>query len=115
MIFCWGDDNADPHTIKYLKDLGLNGVIYDKIYDYQTLDKKESIFLVEARESQKDIYRLAACKGDSKAIGDFHPKEKILDFDLARKNLPTLSTATSIESLESKMSDYAAKITPKNT
>lgn len=30
IIFCWGDDNNDPATIKHLKELGIHGVIYDK-------------------------------------------------------------------------------------
>lgn len=30
ILFCWGDDNNNPKTIKYLKELGLHAVIYDK-------------------------------------------------------------------------------------
>jgi len=30
IIFCWGDDNNNPATIKHLKQLGIHGVIYDK-------------------------------------------------------------------------------------
>lgn len=30
VLFCWGEDNNDTDTIKYLKDMGLHGVIYDK-------------------------------------------------------------------------------------
>lgn len=30
VVFCWGDDNNDAETIKYLKELGLHAVIYDK-------------------------------------------------------------------------------------
>ena len=30
IVFCWGDDNNDKETIKFLKDLGLHGIIYDK-------------------------------------------------------------------------------------
>lgn len=31
IIFCWGDDNNCKDTIKRLKDLGIHGVIYDKM------------------------------------------------------------------------------------
>lgn len=31
VVFCWGDDNNNPETIKYLKELGLHAVIYDKL------------------------------------------------------------------------------------
>ncbi|XP_066157384.1 glycerophosphocholine phosphodiesterase GPCPD1 isoform X2 [Euwallacea fornicatus] len=55
IIFCWGDQNADPITIKFLKQLGLHGVIYDKIHEYSSKEVKESIFLLEARESQKEL------------------------------------------------------------
>ncbi|XP_046404037.1 glycerophosphocholine phosphodiesterase GPCPD1-like isoform X1 [Ischnura elegans] len=55
VIFCWGDDNNDAATIRHLKELGLDGIIYDKI-DYLA-DKKESIFLVEAREKEDAMLR----------------------------------------------------------
>ncbi|KAG8232832.1 hypothetical protein J437_LFUL013372, partial [Ladona fulva] len=58
VVFCWGEDNNDTSTIRYLKELGLDGIIYDKI-DYLT-DKKESIFLVEARESETNKLRQVA-------------------------------------------------------
>jgi len=53
ILFCWGEDNNDQATIRYLKNLGLNGIIYDKIDVYRVKDTKESIFLVEARESSQ--------------------------------------------------------------
>ena len=30
VIFVWTDDRNDPETIKYLKELGINGLIYDR-------------------------------------------------------------------------------------
>ncbi|XP_018370784.1 PREDICTED: glycerophosphocholine phosphodiesterase GPCPD1-like [Trachymyrmex cornetzi] len=61
IIFCWGDDNNDKDTIQYLKKLGLHAVIYDKIDEYNAKEVKESIFLVDARESQKELIALAHC------------------------------------------------------
>ncbi|XP_071557921.1 glycerophosphocholine phosphodiesterase GPCPD1 isoform X1 [Temnothorax nylanderi] len=61
IIFCWGDDNNDKGTIQYLKKLGLHAVIYDKIDEYNAKEVKESIFLVDARESQKELIALAHC------------------------------------------------------
>ncbi|XP_031779389.1 glycerophosphocholine phosphodiesterase GPCPD1 isoform X2 [Nasonia vitripennis] len=61
VIFCWGDDNNDKDTIQHLKKLGLHAVIYDKIDEYNAKDVKESIFLVDARESQKALIALAQC------------------------------------------------------
>ncbi|XP_011162338.1 glycerophosphocholine phosphodiesterase GPCPD1 [Solenopsis invicta] len=59
IIFCWGDDNNDKETIQYLKKLGLHAVIYDKIDEYNAKEVKESIFLVDARESQKELIAVA--------------------------------------------------------
>ncbi|CAD6227564.1 GSCOCG00001248001-RA-CDS [Cotesia congregata] len=42
-----------------LKKLGLHAVIYDKIDEYNPKEVKESIFLVDARENQKDLLALA--------------------------------------------------------
>jgi len=53
VCFCWGDDNNNAATIKYLKELGMNGVIYDRIDDH--LQNKESIFLTE---KQYDILKV---------------------------------------------------------
>lgn len=108
VVFCWGDENADPGTIKFLKELGLHGVIYDKIYQYSSKEVKESIFLVEARESQKELIRVAAANAELSQPYQHPPliKERILDVDRVRENLSGISTATSLESLESHMSDY---------
>jgi len=60
VLFCWGDDNNDASTIKYLKGLGLHAVIYDKIDTFGSKDKKESIFRLEARESERIVIRAVA-------------------------------------------------------
>ncbi|KAJ8680696.1 hypothetical protein QAD02_016483 [Eretmocerus hayati] len=59
IIFCWGEDNNNKDTIQHLKKLGLHAVIYDKIDEYNEKEVKESIFLVDARESQKTLIALA--------------------------------------------------------
>lgn len=30
IVFCWGDHNNDQENIKFLKKVGLHGIIYDK-------------------------------------------------------------------------------------
>ncbi|XP_066944816.1 glycerophosphocholine phosphodiesterase GPCPD1 isoform X1 [Macrobrachium rosenbergii] len=62
IVFCWGDHNNDQETIKFLKELGLHGIIYDKIDVYNTKVKKESIFLCEERESGQPL--ITAGNGD---------------------------------------------------
>lgn len=108
IVFCWGDENADPGTIRFLKDLGLHGVIYDKIHEYSSKEVKESIFLVEARESQKQLFRLAAENAEAPKSPPSQPiiKERILDYGAVKDQLgDRISTATSLESLESRTSD----------
>lgn len=107
IVFCWGDDNADPATIKFLKQLGLHGVIYDKIYQYSSKEIKESIFLVEARESQKELIRVAAANAEKAQSPPPQPliKERVLDVEKVRVD-DGMSTATSLASLESTMADY---------
>ncbi|KAK5646617.1 hypothetical protein RI129_005081 [Pyrocoelia pectoralis] len=106
IIFCWGDDNADKATIKYLKELGLHGIIYDKIDQYSSKEVKESIFLMEARESQKELIRLVAVAAEQPASPPIILKGRLLDVEKAREGIDQVSTATSLESLESDMSDY---------
>lgn len=45
IAFCWGDDNNDTGTIRYLKELGMHGVVYDRINDH--IPQKKSIFFTE--------------------------------------------------------------------
>ncbi|XP_050675509.1 glycerophosphocholine phosphodiesterase GPCPD1 isoform X4 [Leptidea sinapis] len=109
VIFCWGDDNNDKNTIKKLKEMGLHAVIYDKLDQYITKEVKESIFLVEARESQREIMRLAALDAlpASESSGTLHmPSESgvrpYLDLSVRHK-LNERSTVTSLESLASSI------------
>ncbi|KAJ8945456.1 hypothetical protein NQ314_009208 [Rhamnusium bicolor] len=110
IIFCWGDENADPVTIKFLKELGLHGVIYDKIHEISQKEVKESIFMVEAKENQKELRLVAAANAEMPP--DQPPlqsiiKERILDFEKAKDQLAVgISAATSLQSLESQKPDY---------
>ncbi|CAH1991907.1 unnamed protein product [Acanthoscelides obtectus] len=112
IVFCWGDENADPATIRFLKQLGLHGVIYDKIHEYSSKEVKESIFMVEARGSQKELIQLAAATSETPQSPPAQPiiKERGLDYEAAKDQLPgVMSTATSLESLESQLCDYQKK------
>ncbi|CAG9771741.1 unnamed protein product [Ceutorhynchus assimilis] len=113
VVFCWGDQNADPATIKFLKQIGLHGVIYDKIHEYSSKEVKESIFLLEARGSQKEIIQLVASQSETELPPPLtiHPSQARIEgannLDKMRLQIPDqMSTATSLESLESSNSDY---------
>ena len=30
VMFCWTDDQNNPQIVKYLKNLGIDGIIYDR-------------------------------------------------------------------------------------
>ncbi|XP_068621611.1 glycerophosphocholine phosphodiesterase GPCPD1-like [Battus philenor] len=109
VIFCWGDDNNDKNTIKKLKEMGLHAVIYDKLDQYITKDVKESIFLMEARESQRELMKLAAVEeqpasGSSTTSQNNNDSEPPAFLNLALCNtLLDRSTVTSLESLASSI------------
>ncbi|KAK2719472.1 hypothetical protein QYM36_005081 [Artemia franciscana] len=45
-LFCWGEDNNDQAIIRQMKKLGVDGIIYDKIYEYHVKEKEnETTFL----------------------------------------------------------------------
>ena len=44
MIFVWTDEQNDKETVKHLKQLGVNGVIYDRMDQNNDKPVKESIF-----------------------------------------------------------------------
>ncbi|KOC63791.1 Glycerophosphocholine phosphodiesterase GPCPD1 [Habropoda laboriosa] len=103
IIFCWGDDNNDKDTIQHLKKLGLHAVIYDKIDEYNAKEVKESIFLVDARESQKTLIALAQCNQSCPPQPQITSpldteKDYYMDVDKSRNMITATSTTTSLES-----------------
>ncbi len=69
ITFCWGDDNNSVATIKYLKELGLNGVIYDRIEEH--MEQKQSVFLTDDGEDLLQVtlsfHRLKCIVGNRKS------------------------------------------------
>ncbi|XP_076232782.1 glycerophosphocholine phosphodiesterase GPCPD1 isoform X2 [Calliopsis andreniformis] len=104
IIFCWGDDNNDKATIQHLKKLGLHAVIYDKIDEYNAKEVKESIFLVDARENQKELIALAQCNQQTCSPQTQIPnplnteQNYYMDIDKSRNMITTASTAHSLTS-----------------
>ncbi|EDV99171.1 glycerophosphocholine phosphodiesterase GPCPD1 [Drosophila grimshawi] len=60
VLFCWGDDNNSKDTIKLLKELGLHAIIYDKMDMLTSKAVKQSVFLLQAKDSQKEMLTLQA-------------------------------------------------------
>ncbi|KAL2763971.1 glycerophosphocholine phosphodiesterase GPCPD1 [Daubentonia madagascariensis] len=60
VIFCWGDDTNDPDNRRKLKEFGVNGLIYDRIYDW--MPEQPNIFQVEQLERLKqELPELKSC------------------------------------------------------
>ncbi|XP_068150445.1 glycerophosphocholine phosphodiesterase GPCPD1 [Drosophila tropicalis] len=60
VLFCWGDDNNSKDTIKLLKELGLHAIIYDKMDVLTSKEVKQSVFHLQAKDSQKELLKLQA-------------------------------------------------------
>ncbi|XP_047041752.1 glycerophosphocholine phosphodiesterase GPCPD1 isoform X1 [Helicoverpa zea] len=106
IIFCWGDDIDNKSVVKKLKDMGLHAVIYDKLDQYTTKEVKESIFLMEARESQRDLMEQAVLDdllNLSKPSSSSHTGMEVENqpvFDVSvREAIANASTVTSLESV----------------
>lgn len=103
IVFCWGDDNNSKDTIKMLKGMGLHAIIYDKMDVLTTKERKESVFLVQAKENQNELFKLQCLElgrrwpeePEQLVMGE---NEKVLELEAKRQEL-ALSTATSIASL----------------
>uniref|UniRef100_A0A8C0ZE42 Glycerophosphocholine phosphodiesterase 1 n=1 Tax=Cyanistes caeruleus TaxID=156563 RepID=A0A8C0ZE42_CYACU len=60
VIFSWGDDANDPDNRKKLKEYGVHGLIYDRIYDSNP--EQPNIFQVEQLERlKKELPELKSC------------------------------------------------------
>ncbi|XP_023930021.1 glycerophosphocholine phosphodiesterase GPCPD1 [Lingula anatina] len=60
VLFCWGEDNNNSSNIAYLKELGVNGLIYDRISDYKPT--KENVFKMEKEAKLKLLKEMGAIR-----------------------------------------------------
>ncbi|KAM4771736.1 glycerophosphocholine phosphodiesterase GPCPD1 [Rhinophrynus dorsalis] len=51
VVFCWGDDTNDPENRQLMREYGIDGLIYDRIYDWNP--EQPNIFQVEQMERLK--------------------------------------------------------------
>ncbi|KAM9316799.1 glycerophosphocholine phosphodiesterase GPCPD1-like [Gastrophryne carolinensis] len=51
VVFCWGDDTNDPENRKQMREYGIDGLIYDRIYDWNP--EQPNVFQVEQMERLK--------------------------------------------------------------
>lgn len=119
VLFCWGDDNNDVNTIKHLKELGLHAIIYDKIDQVGVKEVKESIFRLEARESERLVIRAAAERAEKdknekeNEAAYFEVKEThYLNKDKAEEDACRGSVASCISLWTNNNGDQSAKSLP---
>lgn len=60
VVFCWGDDMNDPEVRKKLREYGVQGLVYDRIYDW--MPEQPNIFQTEQLERlKKEVPELKSC------------------------------------------------------
>ncbi|XP_048356112.1 glycerophosphocholine phosphodiesterase GPCPD1 [Sphaerodactylus townsendi] len=60
VVFCWGDEANDPENRKKLREHGVHGLIYDRIYDW--MPEQPNIFQTEQLERlKKEVPELKSC------------------------------------------------------
>lgn len=57
VVLVWGDENNDPAVIRQLKDMGVDGVIYDRIEEFKT--NKDNIFRLEYHAKRALLEQIA--------------------------------------------------------
>ncbi|XP_077169185.1 glycerophosphocholine phosphodiesterase GPCPD1 isoform X4 [Paroedura picta] len=60
VVFCWGDEANDPENRKKLREYGVHGLVYDRIYDW--MPEQPNIFQTEQLERlKKEVPELKSC------------------------------------------------------
>nr|XP_056712233.1 glycerophosphocholine phosphodiesterase GPCPD1 [Euleptes europaea] len=60
VVFCWGDEANDPENRKKLREHGIHGLIYDRIYD--SMPEQPNVFQTEQLERlKKEVPELKSC------------------------------------------------------
>ncbi|XP_042304425.1 glycerophosphocholine phosphodiesterase GPCPD1 isoform X1 [Sceloporus undulatus] len=60
VVFCWGDHANEPENRKILREWGVHGLIYDRIYDW--MPEQPNIFQTEQLERlKKEVPELKSC------------------------------------------------------
>jgi len=72
IIFVWTDEQNDKDTVKYLKQLGVNGVIYDRMDQNKDKVIKESIFMSSGNVKQ-DNMSSSGVSSSSSTGSDYSP------------------------------------------
>ncbi|KAL7632490.1 UNVERIFIED_CONTAM: hypothetical protein RMT77_017203 [Armadillidium vulgare] len=91
VAFCWGDQNSDRETFNLVKDLGMHGIIYDKIGDYNKKSERSSVFLCDDKETCRCFP--FSCKPNHKndQTSSHSPSEREVSPSSSGERSPTLS------------------------
>merc|ERR1712173_388356 len=52
VMFVWTDDQSDSGTVKYLKELGVDGIIYDRMDVNNSKDAKDKVIMCTKEEEE---------------------------------------------------------------
>jgi len=74
VMFCWTDEQNDKETVKYLKQLGVNGVIYDRMDQNNDKLIKESIFVSDGKLPTTQTKAAYSSSGFSSESDSISPK-----------------------------------------
>ncbi|XP_003215327.1 glycerophosphocholine phosphodiesterase GPCPD1 isoform X1 [Anolis carolinensis] len=60
VVFCWGDEANEPENRRKLRELGVHGLVYDRIYDW--MPEQPNVFQTEQLERlKKEVPELKSC------------------------------------------------------
>jgi glycerophosphocholine phosphodiesterase GPCPD1 len=49
ILFCWTDDRNDRDTVKYLKSLGISGIIYDRMDQHNSKEVSIKLTIMDQK------------------------------------------------------------------
>lgn len=90
VAFVWGDELNEPKNVQKMKELGLDGIIYDRIGE---VESRQNVFIVE-RDARRSLFSASPGPSRSASLDKKTAQQKefpqnLLSLDIA---VPTLTT-----------------------
>ena len=51
VLFCWTDDQNNPEIVKYLKNLGVDGIIYDRLVKWKLNNEVSKLIILDQSQN----------------------------------------------------------------
>merc|ERR1711879_100193 len=100
VIFVWTDDQSDSGTVKYLKELGVDGSIYDRMDVHNSKDVKQSVFVCPEEQEVEKMARspksACSCSPPTSPVASLEDKleEPDTERNMENSNLKLSSTTS---------------------